>query len=77
MEDYVACLQKISETNAGSNHSQEFADKRLSKKKYKKNEVPYECTNQHHISCTTCDNAYHSGMGSMAIAQALGSLLCV
>jgi len=84
MEDYGACLQKISETNAGSNQSQEFSDikgkisnERLSKKKYKKNEVPYECTNQHHISCTTCDNAYHSGMGSMAIAQALGSLLCV
>lgn len=84
MEDHQACAQRFSEVNTINNGVQasfdvdeiEESKKVVIRKNYRKNEPPRECINQHHISCRTCDDNLHSGMGSMAIAQAFGSLIC-
>ena len=85
MQDYLACSKRISELNSENNDIQSLlginvtgisTEQRIGKKYQKKNEAPIECTNQHHISCSTCDNNLHSGMGSMAVAQAFSFLIC-
>lgn len=85
MEDYETCLHKVSEFNTNNNDFHVLLDRdgirgskevEIRTKFYKKDEEPQACTNQHHLSCSKCDNNLHSGMGSMAIAQALSSLIC-
>jgi len=78
MEDYHSCSKRKNQNDIRRtliDAAENVSQKKMKKYKQNTKDSP-ECLNQHHISCSKCDNNVHSGMGSMAIVQALGTILC-